>query len=281
MGVLCDDCCQELSAPPTVSPEQIDHHAVDPTYAALVDVWGRIHRLDAPATIGRSQQSLTILEPSVSRRHAEIQRIDSGWSVRDLGSSNGTFLDDVTVLGNCQLRPGAKLRFGDVSFYFLADTSALPQPSLRRAISQTRAPSEPGEVADTLQIPVQRPATVTFKLYQTTGGGGVAEVEGKRVQLSVAQLELVTLLVTRMLDEIDRAHDERGFVAATEMMKLSLDSVVPSFDTVRQLVRRVRRAFLKSGIGDLIESRHGVGYRLRVLPRLVADGQPAALSDDR
>ena len=36
---------------------------------------------------------------------------------------------------------------------------------------------------------------------------------------------------------------------------------------VKQLVRRVRRALIKSEIGDLIESRHRFGYRLRAIPR--------------
>jgi len=32
-------------------------------------------------------------------------------------------------------------------------------------------------------------------------------------------------------------------------------------------VRRVRRALMKSEIGDLIESRHRFGYRLRAIPK--------------
>jgi len=43
--------------------------------------------------------------------------------------------------------------------------------------------------------------------------------------------------------------------------------VDPSEDHVRQLVRRVRRALSRAEMGDLIEVRRGVGYRLRVLPR--------------
>jgi hypothetical protein len=36
---------------------------------------------------------------------------------------------------------------------------------------------------------------------------------------------------------------------------------------VKQLVRRVRRRLVESEIGDLIESRHRFGYRLRAIPR--------------
>ena len=30
--------------------------------------------------------------------------------------------------------------------------------------------------------------------------------------------------------------------------------------------RRMRRALGRAGIGDIVESRHGFGYRLRVIP---------------
>jgi len=47
---------------------------------------------------------------------------------------------------------------------------------------------------------------------------------------------------------------------------LSWDTREPSENHVKQLVRRVRRALVKSDIGDLIESRHRFGYRLRAIP---------------
>jgi DNA-binding winged helix-turn-helix (wHTH) protein len=34
---------------------------------------------------------------------------------------------------------------------------------------------------------------------------------------------------------------------------------------IRQLIRRVRRSFIKAGLPDLIESRYGQGYRIRLL----------------
>ena len=70
-----------------------------------------------------------------------------------------------------------------------------------------------------------------------------------------------------MLADAEKPDDMRGFVAMTELMKLSLDVSDPGEDHVRQLVRRVRRALVKAEIGDLIEARRGVGYRLRVIPR--------------
>ena len=99
------------------------------------------------------------------------------------------------------------------------------------------------------------------------GGGGLVVIDGRPVQLTTPQYELMALLVDRMRSDAAKPDDERGFVAMTELMRLSLDVSNPGDDHVRQLVRRVRRALLKADIGDLIEAKRGVGYRLRVVVR--------------
>lgn len=48
--------------------------------------------------IGREQDcDVIILDPSVSRRHAEILHSESGWLVRDTGSTNGTKINGVAT----------------------------------------------------------------------------------------------------------------------------------------------------------------------------------------
>ena len=46
VGVLCEECRDELSSPIKIMPEQIQLHGARPTMAALIDIWGRPHRLD-------------------------------------------------------------------------------------------------------------------------------------------------------------------------------------------------------------------------------------------
>lgn len=66
--------------------------------------------------IGRSPDSEIFLDDvTVSRRHAEIRRGAQGWSVRDAGSLNGTYVnrrrvDDETLVGGDELQIG-KFRF--------------------------------------------------------------------------------------------------------------------------------------------------------------------------
>ncbi len=50
-------------------------------------------------TLGRSEENDVVLtEGGVSRRHARLERTERGWSVTDLGSTNGTFLEDNRLL---------------------------------------------------------------------------------------------------------------------------------------------------------------------------------------
>ncbi len=48
--------------------------------------------------VGRLENlEIMLNEPSVSRRHAEVRATKEGWVLQDLGSSNGTFLNDVRI----------------------------------------------------------------------------------------------------------------------------------------------------------------------------------------
>jgi DNA-binding response OmpR family regulator len=70
-----------------------------------------------------------------------------------------------------------------------------------------------------------------------------------------------------MYTEVGRDERVRGFVRSTELLaSLSWDTARPEDNHIKQLVRRVRQALARASMGDLIESRHGFGYRLRVRP---------------
>jgi len=284
--VLCEECRDELSSPIRIMPEQLQLHGGRPTMAALVDLWGRPHRLDPRTLIGRQVDGagLAILEPSVSRHHAHITLDGETWTVRDLGSANGSYVDDKLIDAPSVIRESERVRFGHIAFYFIADVTRLPPPRVGRTATVTIQPprsklvgadtapvgsigsADIGDVEERTDVGLP---TMSFRLHEPTGGGGgLIEVDGKQVQLTTTQFELMALMIRRMASESHQPELVRGFVRSSELIAdLSWDTREPSENHVKQLVRRVRRALMKSEIGDLIESRHRFGYRLRAIPR--------------
>lgn len=66
------------------------------------------------ASLGRAPENDLVLEhPSVSGHHCELMVMDSGVTIRDLSSSNGTFIDEQPV-SESVLLPGQALRLGEV-----------------------------------------------------------------------------------------------------------------------------------------------------------------------
>ena len=74
----------------------------------------RVHQLSGRgAILGRSPDTTVLVDDVyVSDEHAEILPDDGGWSVRDLGSTNGTFLNGAKVTRPTQLAAGDQLRLG-------------------------------------------------------------------------------------------------------------------------------------------------------------------------
>ncbi len=69
-----------------------------------------------PFTVGRvASCDLPIQDPTVSRRHAELELAGAGVRVRDVGSTNGTYLDGVRII-DALATPGSRVAFGKVDF---------------------------------------------------------------------------------------------------------------------------------------------------------------------
>jgi hypothetical protein len=68
--------------------------------------------------IGRSRRcDFVVRDPSVSRRHALLIRGQDGWTLYDLGSTNGTRINGWRV-ERATLRPGDELELGGSRFRF-------------------------------------------------------------------------------------------------------------------------------------------------------------------
>ena len=271
---LCASCAEELTSPPNLCAEQIISMSIRPTNASLLDKWGRMHPLDKRAVLGRRPQGagVSVLESSVSRLHTEIELGDNDkWTIKDLKSTNGTKLDSTFLKDEpLHLEHKSKVTVGEVGFYFvinlldavdhrttLASTTIRPEPNAKKTQEATE-----GEITF-----AGFPSTPLRFMEPTGGGGGFFEAFGKRIQLSLAQFELLRTLAERMYQEREMDVLVRGFVSSPSLLAdLSWDTSRPEENHLKQLVRRLRRALDDGGFGRLIESRRGFGYRIRVTP---------------
>ena len=98
---------------------------------------GRAYELKVPTTtVGRvSDNAFEIPEASVSSHHAEILLRGTEVIVRDLNSTNGTYISGERITGEAVLRPGQILRLGTVDMR-LETGDAAPKP--KQALDQTR-----------------------------------------------------------------------------------------------------------------------------------------------
>jgi pSer/pThr/pTyr-binding forkhead associated (FHA) protein len=71
-------------------------------------------------TVGRSSSNPVALEGDalVSRLHAVFERYSSGWVLRDIGSSNGTYVNGSRLATGHRLLPGDEIRVGETRLVF-------------------------------------------------------------------------------------------------------------------------------------------------------------------
>ena len=125
--------------------------AADEPRASLAGSLGTFP-LPGNARIGRAgHNDVVINDPSVSGSHAEIRVAGSQWSIEDLGSTNGVFVNDKPVTTTA-LNTGDTIRLGNVELTFEgpagapaqgpaqgpAQTQALAQPTLSVGMTPTR-----------------------------------------------------------------------------------------------------------------------------------------------
>jgi pSer/pThr/pTyr-binding forkhead associated (FHA) protein len=128
--------------------------------------------------IGRGAScDLTLPSRAASRRHAEVFPRGEGWAVRDLDSTNGTFLNDEPVRAPRDLAPGDVVRIGEETITFCRLEAEDVYSGEERTIV---APAQPIEQlrGDLAQIP---PAGLLqmLELERKTGRLEIDSDEGK------------------------------------------------------------------------------------------------------
>jgi predicted component of type VI protein secretion system len=123
---------------------------------------GRGIELDRPMVVGRDREADLVLDdPHASRRHARVSPEPGEHAlVEDLGSSNGTFVNQVQIHAPTRISPGDELLIGISVFALSADDDASRRETAAHVLPPTLAspprleqPAYLGEDGRTARVP--------------------------------------------------------------------------------------------------------------------------------
>ena len=101
--------------------------------ASLNGPFGRIFLAPDTLTIGRIPSNKLVLnDAKASSRHAEIRATDNGYTITDMGSTNGTFVNEQQLRPNepRPLNTGDTIRIGDTRFSYESSDAAQIGPTV-------------------------------------------------------------------------------------------------------------------------------------------------------
>jgi hypothetical protein len=262
VGALCRHCALEVAPCEGLIPD----HLRAPLDAAnamawIVDGFGGAHAIAAKAVIGRNQGGdVVVLASSVSREHAELKRGDTGWTVRDLGSRNGTFVDGVRCQGRTVLPGRTVLKVGDVALWFLANVAAEPTRSPAMATG-----SAAGGLVRYQLVRGEAELCVVGGDSAASGGTLLSRAVGAQTwserALPPLEFQLLRALCARAHDEAQLPSAVRGCVPTKQLAReLPFQSKYANEENVRQVVRRLRGVLAEVGAGGVLSVAPGRGY---------------------
>jgi len=227
------------------------------------------------ATIGRHPSADVPFDADrdldVSGRHAAVFRQGEVWVLRDLGSTNGTWVNGARLKGDRVLAPNDVLRFGmnGPQLVFLPRTGAPPTiPATKAIISKPTAPRRVpvGSTTGRIRVEVRRQIASWKRLTIVVGvvvGGGVlaliqnssnksrAEAEERGLLLArtdslLARMEAATTSVASLTAALAEAHREtarlRAILSAPEVAGSEKDSISQALATSLERHEGVTRA---------------------------------------
>jgi diguanylate cyclase (GGDEF)-like protein len=166
-------------------------------YTEAPTLLGRCFVLDRSLiTIGSGPENDIVLNgDGVSREHAQLEQRSGEWWVTDMGSTIGSYVNDVQITGDCRLRNGCRLKIG---------------PTILKSVG--------GEFAETLYHE---------EIYRMTIIDGLTQVHVKRYFLESLEKEIRRarrhareLCVLRAnIDHLGRLNDVHGRMAGDHVLK--------------------------------------------------------------
>jgi hypothetical protein len=116
--VRLEEPVQDDERPASLEPDGPRPARAVPRALLLLD-GRRLLVAPAGALLGRNRDcDIAIEDAGISRRHAQIRPAAGGWTIEDLGSTNGVLINGVRIGGAHPLRPGDRIGMGSTEIVF-------------------------------------------------------------------------------------------------------------------------------------------------------------------
>ncbi len=216
--------------------------------------------------VGRAVTTdLPIFDPTVSRRHAELVHTNDGVTVRDIGSSNGTFVNGSRVT-KTSLSDGDAVTFGKVEFKLTEVVEAEPPPHAAAFASPQAAP----EATIVRQLPVSDDSD-SLEQHVARLSGEVDRISSEKKEANKLSLLLDISKELARQQDVDRLL-KKVVDITFQVMNVDRVSILMVEENTGELVPRTAR----NRLGDQAGSKH--------VPRSIAqrcvDERLAILTDN-
>jgi sigma-B regulation protein RsbU (phosphoserine phosphatase) len=210
-------------------------------------------QFDSTIVIGRGGTAdFVVPNPSVSRRHAMVTREGDDWFLEDLGSGNGTFLNDRIISQRSTLANRDQIRLGSVVLLFEntleADTPAPFLTSIR--MRDASAAADPDRVL--VRVPCVEQASSPHTLVGSARRLRLLENLAKISSMVFDERALLSFVVDELFEMMPQA--DRAFVMVWDH---ELNRLVPNVARTRTGVADEIHAS-KTLLDDVLAKREAV-----------------------
>ena len=157
---------------------------------------GRRMPIDRELTIGRHECDLTVSDPQVSRHHASLAPAGGGGTITDLGSRNGTWVNDERVEGERVLRSGDIVRIGETRWEVaMPDAAAAATERAPRGDVPAPPPSGVRDVPAPVAVAERPPSTEMLEREQRPAASAARRTEATLICYAVVVLTAIAVIV--------------------------------------------------------------------------------------
>jgi adenylate cyclase len=234
---------------------------------------------DHAYVVGRAVTSdIPIFDPTISRRHAELKVGKNDVSLKDLGSSNGTFINGERVTEGT-LEPGDSVTFGKVVFQLKSPEMG----SARLVTTGQNMPHPGGTIVKQISMSGGVPAVIVGDVAaaavstQESGAGQLKVGGASTAERNAKKLSLLLEVSQKLSGELD-LDKLLGRVVGTTFDVMGVDRVSVLLTTDSgELVPRVS----KSRLGDASSQHVPRSIARKAVEERVAILTDNAVADDR